>query len=193
VTDGVKKSKPAVSWQEMTRVKQAFMKKINERRAKQMQNMQKQSKNDKALAEKNLADNAAFLAANGKKPGVVTTKSGLQYIVMRKGKGPKPKASDVVTVHYHGTVLDGSVFDSSVQRKQPFTTPVTRVVPGWIEALQLMNVGSKYKLFLPGKLAYGPQRRGPKIGPNQLLIFEVEMLSIQKQSSGPAGSGAKGR
>ncbi|NQT92301.1 MAG: FKBP-type peptidyl-prolyl cis-trans isomerase [Lentisphaerae bacterium] len=193
VSDSVKRAKPTVSLSEMNRVKQAFMKKIQERRAKQMQQMQAQSKNDKALAEKNLKDNAAFLAANKKKPGVVTTKSGLQYIVMRQGKGPKPKASDVVSVHYHGTVLDGTVFDSSVQTKQPYTTPVTRVVPGWIEGLQLMNVGSKYKLFLPGKLAYGPRRRGPKIGPNQLLVFEVELLSIQKKSSGPAGSGAKGR
>lgn len=120
----------------------------------------------------------AFLDENASKEGVVTTASGLQYQVLTEGQGAKPVASDEVTVHYHGTLIDGTVFDSSVDRGQPATFPVGGVIQGWVEALQLMNVGSKYKLFIPSNLAYGERGAGGSIGPNETLIFEVELLSI---------------
>ena len=120
----------------------------------------------------------AFLDENATKEGVVTTASGLQYQVLTEGQGAKPVASDEVTVHYHGTLIDGTVFDSSVDRGQPATFPVGGVIQGWVEALQLMNVGSKYKLFIPSNLAYGERGAGGSIGPNETLIFEVELLSI---------------
>ncbi|MDB3926601.1 FKBP-type peptidyl-prolyl cis-trans isomerase [Flavobacteriales bacterium] len=120
----------------------------------------------------------AFLDENAAKEGVVTTASGLQYQVLTEGQGAKPAASDEVTVHYHGTLIDGTVFDSSVDRGQPATFPVGGVIQGWVEALQLMNVGSKYKLFIPSNLAYGERGAGGSIGPNETLIFEVELLSI---------------
>jgi FKBP-type peptidyl-prolyl cis-trans isomerase FklB len=110
--------------------------------------------------------------------GVVTTESGLQYTVLNEGQGNKPTPSDKVTVHYHGTLLDGTVFDSSVDRGEPATFGVSQVIPGWTEALQLMNVGSKLKLFIPSNLAYGERGAGAKIGPNATLVFEVELLSI---------------
>ncbi len=120
-----------------------------------------------------------FLAANGKKDGVVTTESGLQYEVIKKGKGAKPTVADRVEVHYHGTLLDGTVFDSSVDKGTPATFGVTQVIKGWTEALQLMSVGSKYKLYIPGDLAYGMRGGGGgKIGPMQTLVFEVELLDI---------------
>ena len=121
-----------------------------------------------------------FLAENGKKDGVVTTESGLQYEVLKAGKGAKPTAADRVKVHYHGTLLDGTVFDSSVDRGEPTSFGVSQVIKGWTEALQLMPVGSKYKLYIPGNLAYGTRGSGAKIGPNQLLVFEVELLAIEK-------------
>ena len=127
------------------------------------------------------ANNAAaqkFLAENKKKQGVVELPDGLQYQVIKEGTGPKPTANDTVKVHYHGTLIDGTVFDSSVERNEPAEFPVGAVIPGWTEALQLMNVGSKYKLFIPPALAYGDRQAGPKIGANSLLIFEVELLSI---------------
>lgn len=120
----------------------------------------------------------AFLQENGQKEGVVTTNSGLQYQVIVEGQGASPKPTDKVTVHYHGTLIDGTVFDSSVERGEPATFPVNGVIPGWVEALQLMNVGSKYKLFIPSDLAYGERGAGGAIGPNATLIFEVELLSI---------------
>lgn len=120
----------------------------------------------------------AFLDENATKEGVVTTASGLQYQVLTEGQGAKPVASDEVTVHYHGTLIDGTVFDSSEDRGQPATFPVGGVIQGWVEALQLMNVGSKYKLFIPSNLAYGERGAGGSIGPNETLIFEVELLSI---------------
>jgi len=120
----------------------------------------------------------AFLDENANKDGVVTTSSGLQYQVLTEGQGAKPAAIDEVTVHYHGTLIDGTVFDSSVDRGQPATFPVSGVIQGWVEALQLMNVGSKYKLFIPSNLAYGERGAGGSIGPNETLIFEVELLSI---------------
>ena len=112
------------------------------------------------------------------KEGVTTTASGLQYEVLTNGTGSTPVETDQVTVHYHGTLVDGTVFDSSVERGQPATFPVNGVIKGWVEALQLMNVGSKYKLYIPSDLAYGERGAGGSIGPNETLIFEVELLSI---------------
>ena len=119
-----------------------------------------------------------FLSENAKRNGVVTTKSGLQYEVLVEGTGVSPKENDKVTVHYHGTLIDGTVFDSSVDRGKPATFPVNGVIPGWVEALQLMNQGAKYKLFIPSELAYGERGAGGSIGPNATLIFEVELISI---------------
>lgn len=120
----------------------------------------------------------AFLAKNKQRPEVTTLASGLQYEVMKEGTGPKPKATDKVTTHYHGTLIDGQVFDSSVRRGQPATFPVNGVIPGWVEALQLMPTGSKWKLFVPYNLAYGERGAGEMIKPFSTLIFEVELLSI---------------
>jgi len=120
----------------------------------------------------------AFLAENKTRAGVVVTASGLQYEVLRAGSGPKPSANQTVEVHYHGTLVDGTVFDSSVQRGQTISFPVTGVIPGWVEALQLMQVGAKWKLFIPSALGYGDQGQGP-ITPAATLIFEVELVGIQ--------------
>lgn len=133
----------------------------------------------KAVAERNLRDGKAFLAANKTKQGVMTLPSGLQYAVLKNGNGPKPKLTDTVRTHYHGTLLDGSVFDSSVERNEPAEFAVGRVIRGWTEALQLMQVGSKWRLFVPSELAYGPQGFAPDIGPHAVLIFDVELLGIE--------------
>ena len=131
----------------------------------------------KRMAEENKKKGEAFLAENKKKEGVKTTESGLQYEVVKAAEGAKPKASDSVTVHYTGTLIDGTVFDSSVERGTPTTFPLNGVIPGWTEGLQLMNVGSKFRFAIPSNLAYG--ERGPqKIGPNSTLIFDVELISI---------------
>ena len=127
----------------------------------------------------NLQQGLDFLAENRKKTGVTELESGLQYEVLIEGKGEKPKATSVVTCHYHGMLVDGKVFDSSVNRGQPASFPLNRVIAGWTEALQLMPVGSKWKLFLPPHLAYGEQQAGPLITPNSTLIFEVELLGIE--------------
>lgn len=121
--------------------------------------------------------NDAWLVENKKKPGVVALASGLQYKIEKEGTGPKPKATDQVKVHYHGTLIDGSIFDSSVERGQPITLGLSNVIPGWTEALQLMPVGSKWKLFIPSELAYGDQETG-KIKGGSTLIFDVELLEI---------------
>lgn len=135
---------------------------------------------EKMKGDDNLKKGQAFLDENKKKTGVQTTSSGLQYMVMKEGAGDKPTLNDKVTTHYHGTLIDGTVFDSSVERGQPASFPVSGVIPGWTEALQLMPVGSKWKLFVPANLAYGERGAGGKIGPNSTLIFEVELLSIDK-------------
>ena len=127
---------------------------------------------------KNVEEGAKYLADNGKKEGVTTTASGLQYEVLKKGDGAQPQATDTVTVHYTGTLLSGKVFDSSVKRGEPATFPLNQVIPGWTEGVQLMNVGSKFKFTIPSKLAYAERGAGPDIGPNSTLIFEVELLSI---------------
>ena len=123
--------------------------------------------------------NEAFLAENAKKAGVTTTASGLQYEVLKAGTGIKPTAASVVKVHYHGTLIDGTVFDSSVERKEPATFGVSEVIKGWTEALQLMPVGSKWRLYIPQELAYGPAEQGA-IKPFSTLIFDVELISIEK-------------
>jgi len=125
-------------------------------------------------------DGEAFLAANAKQAGVITTASGLEYRVIKSGTGATPKSSDKVKVHYHGTLIDGTVFDSSVQRGEPIVFPVGGVIPGWVEALQLMRVGDKWQLFIPARLAYGEQSPTPAIPPNSVLIFEVELLGIEQ-------------
>ena len=147
---------------------------------------QKQAEKRQALIESNKKDGAAFLAANATKPGVVTLPSGLQYKVLVAGTGPKPSATDSVVCNYRGTLLDNTEFDSSYKRGQPATFPVSGVIKGWTEALQLMPVGSKWQLFIPSDLAYGERGQGP-IGPNATLVFEVELLSI-KPPVAPAAS-----
>ena len=131
------------------------------------------------IAEKNKKESAAFLAENKKKEGVTTLPSGLQYEVIRAGTGKKPSAADRVEVHYRGTLIDGTEFDSSYKRKQTASFQVGGVIPGWTEALKLMPVGSKWKLFIPSGLGYGARGSPPKIGPNAALIFEVELISIK--------------
>lgn len=134
-----------------------------------------------AQGEKNIKAGVDFLAANAKKDGVKTTESGLQYTVIKSGTGKTPKATDTVKVHYKGTLIDGTVFDSSIERGEPVTFPVNGVIRGWVEALQLMKEGDKWQLVIPAKLAYGEQAPpGSKIGPNETLIFEVELISIEK-------------
>lgn len=128
--------------------------------------------------EKNVKDEQEFLAANREKEGVVELPSGLQYKILEEGSGPKPGPTDRVTTHYHGTLMDGRVFDSSVKRGQPASFPVNGVIQGWQEALQLMPEGSKWRLFVPSNLAYGERGAGDMIDPYSLLIFEVELISI---------------
>ena len=132
----------------------------------------------KAHAEENLTKGNTFLAENAKKEGVVTLESGLQYKVIEEGSGEIPTEKSKVTVHYRGKLLNGEEFDSSYKRGQPYTTPVTNVIKGWTEALQLMPVGSKWELYVPSNLAYGNSPRGPG-GPNSALVFEVELIGIE--------------
>ena len=141
-----------------------------------------------AMVEENNKKAKKFFEENAKRPGVKTTASGLQYEVITEGTGPKPKATDVVKVDYVGTLLDGKEFDSSIKRGEAATFPLNGVIPGWTEGLQLMNVGSKYKLYVPGKLAYGPQgQQQAGIGPNETLVFEVELKGIEPPQA--AGQG----
>jgi len=145
-----------------------------------VEEIQKLSQAKQAEAHaKNKAEGAAYLAENSKKDGVTTTSSGLQYKSLVAGNGDKPTASDTVKVHYKGTLTDGTVFDSSYDRGQPAVFPVTGVIAGWVEALQLMNVGDKYELTIPSDLAYGAHGSGPVIGPDATLVFEVELLGIE--------------
>lgn len=137
------------------------------------------SDKQKQKSEVNVGAGQKFLAENKSKPGVKTLPDGMQYIVMKEGTGPMPSATDTVSTHYHGTLIDGTVFDSSVDRGQPAEFPVNAVIKGWTEALQMMKVGSKWKLFIPSELAYGDRAAGPKIAANSTLVFEVELLSIK--------------
>ena len=167
--DGLKKSKPLMTADQIKETMTAY--------AKAMQ--AKAEAKAKPVAEKNMKDGAAFLAANKAKKGVKTTETGLQYEVLKAGTGALPKKTDVVRVHYHGTLIDGKVFDSSVERKEPAEFPVGRVIAGWTEALQLMKVGDKWKLTIPSELAYKDRGTpGGPIPPNAVLVFEVELLEI---------------
>ncbi len=172
--DGMKdqfyKNALRVSGEEAEAVMREFSTKINKR----------QKEKNKLLAKGAIEVGNKFLEENGKKKGVVTTESGLQYLILKQGDGPNPERTDKVKVHYRGTTIDGVEFDSSYKRGKPASFPVNGVIKGWIEALLLMNVGSKYKLFIPSELAYGQQGAGPSIGPNAVLIFEVELLGIEK-------------
>ncbi len=133
------------------------------------------------VAKQNKKDGEAFLAENKKKEGVKTLPSGLQYKVIKTGTGKKPKSTDTVTVHYRGTLINGTEFDSSYKRGQTVSFPVSGVIPGWTEALQLMEEGAKWQLFIPSNLAYGEKGAGNVIGPNATLIFEIELVSIQEK------------
>lgn len=146
----------------------------------QEKQMAKRETEMKAVADKNKTEGDAYLAANKQKEGVKTTASGLQYRVVTEGKGKKPGPDDTVEVHYRGTLIDGTEFDSSYKRNSTVTFPVNGVIPGWTEALQLMPVGSKYELVIPSDLAYGPGGTGGAIGPNAVLVFEVELVGIKK-------------
>lgn len=163
-------TKPVMSYDEAKRIVQDFFTNLE----KEMQ-----AEAAKAGAE-NLKIGEAFLSENAKREGVTTTASGLQYEVIRKGAGDRPAASDRVEVHYTGKLIDGTVFDSSVERGVPATFGVTQVIPGWVEALQLMREGDKWRLYIPSTLAYGENGAGGVIGPNMTLIFDVELLRVIK-------------
>ncbi len=141
--------------------------------------------------KKNTAEGQKFLAENGKKPGIKTTESGLQYQVLRAGSGAKPTASDTVRVHYRGTLINGKEFDSSYKRNEPAEFPLGGVIPGWTEGVALMPVGSKYKMWIPSALGYGEAGGGAEIPPNATLIFEVELLDIVKADAKPEEKTAK--
>ena len=183
VTDSYKGNKPLLTAEEAAEVQQMFAQKQQEERLKK--SLEMITKNKKAAED--------FLKENGTKEGVKTTESGLQYMVIKPGDGKQPKAEDVVKVHYKGTLMDGTEFDSSYTRNEPVEFPLNQVIPGWTEALQLMKVGSKYQIFLPPKLAYGDRGAPPVIEPGSMLIFEVELLDIKSASaeqSSPAGQSA---
>ena len=177
----LKGEKTALTQEEALQVRQEFMKTLQAKRVSEQ----------KAASDKNKKEGETFLAANKSKSGVKTTASGLQYMVEKEGTGAKPKATDTVKVNYLGTKIDGTKFDSSYDRGQPATFPLNGVIKGWSEGLQLMPVGSKYKLFVPSDLAYGENGPG-QIGPNATLIFEVELLDIEKASDKPAAPAAAG-
>lgn len=166
--DGLSGADPLLSDAETQATMQEFQAKI----------MAEQEEKRKVEGEKNLKESQAFLDQNKARPEVKTTASGLQYEVIKEGSGDSPKPTDQVTVHYKGTLLNGTVFDSSYDRNEPATFPVSGVIPGWVEALQLMKPGAKYKLYLPSALAYGEHGAGHDIGPNQALVFEVELISV---------------
>jgi FKBP-type peptidyl-prolyl cis-trans isomerase len=175
ITDTLLGRKHLMDPAELAKLKEEFGKKMQE----------KQMAKAKVAGEKNVKEGAEFLAKNKTEKGVVTTASGLQYIIIKEGAGPKPKPADMVSVNYRGTLVDGKEFDSSYKRGQPATFPVTGVIPGWTEALQLMNVGTKAKLFIPSNLAYGERAPSPDIGPNSTLIFEIELLEIKAPAATP--------
>ena len=170
IKDALSGSKALMTEQEVNETIMAFQKEMS---AKQIERL-------KELGEKNKKEGEAFLAENKKKEGIITLPSGLQYKVINEGTGETPEPTDVVTVNYRGTLIDGTEFDSSYRRGQPATFPVNAVIAGWAEALQLMKVGSKWQLFIPSDLAYGERGAGRDIGPNATLIFDVELLSIKE-------------
>jgi FKBP-type peptidyl-prolyl cis-trans isomerase FklB len=167
VKDALAGGKPLLTEQEIRETMTAFQKEM----------MAKQE----VVAKKNKEQGDAFLAENKKKEGVKTLPSGLQYKVIKAGTGKKPKLSETVIAHYRGTLIDGTEFDSSYKRGQPATFQVSGVIPGWTEALQLMEEGAKWQLFIPSNLAYGERGAGGVIGPNATLVFEIELISIQEK------------
>ena len=169
VTDAYKGNKPLLSAEDAAEIQQKFAQKQQEERLKKTVEMI--TKNKKAAED--------FLKENGVKEGVKTTESGLQYIIISEGSGPQPKEDDIVKVHYKGSLIDGTEFDSSYSRNEPAVFPLNQVIPGWTEALQLMKVGSKFQVFLPPELAYGDRGAPPVIEPGSMLIFEVELLGIE--------------
>lgn len=168
IVDAMTKQKPQMTEEEIRDTLLAFQKELRD---------QQEAKMKKAQAE-NVTKGKKFLEANAKKEGVKTTKSGLQYKVVKSGKGKTPTEKDSVTTHYRGTLIDGTEFDSSYKRNQPATFPVSGVISGWTEALQLMKEGDKWQLFIPSDLAYGERGSGPDIGPNEVLIFDIELLKV---------------
>ncbi|MBO0939998.1 FKBP-type peptidyl-prolyl cis-trans isomerase [Fibrella sp. HMF5335] len=172
INDALKGQKLALAEPQMQQIMMSYM------QQQQMARMAEQNK----LAEPNKKAGAAFLAANKTKPGVQTTSSGLQYIIEKEGTGAKPTLTDQVKVHYVGTLLDGKEFDSSVRRGQPAVFGVTQVIKGWTEVLQLMPVGSKWKVFIPSDSAYGDQGQGHDIAPGSTLVFDIELLDIVKSN-----------
>ncbi len=182
--DALSGGKYALTDEEISKVIQDFSK---AQMAKEAQKALAANPELKALADKNAADGAAFLAENGKKEGVTTLPSGLQYKVLTAGQGPSPKATDTVQTHYSGKLLDGTVFDSSYERGQPAAFGVDQVIPGWTEALQKMKTGDKWEVYIPGDLAYGLRGSPPKIGPNSTLIFTVELIAVEPSLPVPNG------
>lgn len=168
IEDNLHDKEPLITKKEANQIKKDFSESL------QRKNIQDQT----ARAEKNLMEGEAFLEENGRKQGVITTESGLQYRVLSEGDGPKPKENDQVKVNYTGALIDGTEFDSSYKRGKPVTFNLKGVIRGWEEALQLMPVGSQYRLFIPPGLAYGQRGAGQKIGPNTTLIFDIELLEI---------------
>ena len=173
--DGLAGATPLLTPEEIQAAMQEF----------QQQMMAKQQEKQKVAGEANLKSSQAFLDQNKARKEIKTTASGLQYEVLKEGSGESPKPTDQVTVNYKGTLPDGKVFDSSYDRGEPATFPVNGVIPGWVEALQLMKPGAKYKIYLPPALAYGERGAGGDIGPNQALVFEVELISIDKTPAAP--------
>jgi FKBP-type peptidyl-prolyl cis-trans isomerase FkpA len=145
----------------------------------------RQDEKNKVIGEKNKIEGEAFLKENAQKEGVKVTESGLQYMVLKEGTGPSPGPTDTVEVHYVGTLIDGTEFDSSIKRGESIKFPLNGVIPAWTEGLQLMKVGSKYRIFSPSNLAYGERGQGGQIGPNAVLIFEVELLGIEHPKEAP--------
>ena len=179
-SDGLAGKPPAISEEVIAETVAAFQAEMT---AKQEEQQKKAEESMTLAADGNLKEGTEFLAANGSKDGVVTTESGLQYKIITTGSGAVPTTESVVEVHYAGRLLDGTEFDSSVKRGEPAQFGVTQVIAGWTEALQLMPEGSKWKLYIPAELAYGPGGTGP-IGPNQTLIFEVELLKANISTEG---------
>lgn len=176
IEDIFKGNKSKMSVEEMTKVMQALQ---QQQQAMQQQQQAKMQQQMQALGEANRKQGEAFLSKNRKAAGVKETASGLQYKVIKKGRGKKPGLKDTVIAHYRGTLINGSEFDSSYKRGEPTEFPVTGVIKGWTEALQMMPQGSKWKLFIPSSLAYGPRGAGPQIGPNSTLIFDIELVKIK--------------
>ncbi|WP_152389133.1 FKBP-type peptidyl-prolyl cis-trans isomerase [Azotobacter salinestris] len=173
IEDAIGKKDQRLSDEELIEAFAALQKRAEERMA--------------ALGEENAKAGKKFLEENAKRPGVVTTASGLQYEVLKKADGAQPKPNDVVTVHYEGRLTDGTVFDSSIERGSPIDLPVSGVIPGWVEGLQLMHVGEKLKLYIPSELAYGEQSPSPSIPANSVLVFELELLGIKDQPAEQLG------